>query len=103
VYLLILDYDFFSLRMISWFVNSPGFPLWLQGEESVNFPVYDVPGWLYTKQADRSHWERLGVQVDEAYLLDHRDLGFWKILLYKDAKWYYPLMVVISVLFGMLR
>lgn len=90
-------------RMISWFINSPGFPLWLSGEEDVNFPVYDIPGWLYTKQADRSHWKRLGVEVDEAYLLDHKELGFWKILLYKDAKWYYSLMIVISVLFGLLR
>lgn len=90
-------------RMISWFINSPGFPLWLNGDEEVNFPVYDIPGWLYTQQANRSHWKRLGVEVDEAYLLDHRDLGFWKILLYKDAKWYYSLMIVISVLFGILR
>ncbi len=90
-------------RMISWFINSQGFLFWLKGEEDVNFPVYDIPGWLYTKQADRSHWERLGVEVDEAYVLDHKDLGFWKILLYKDAKWYYSLMIVISVLFGILR
>ena len=34
-------------RMISWFINSQGFPYWLNGEEDVNFPVYDVLGWLY--------------------------------------------------------
>jgi hypothetical protein len=90
-------------RMISWFINSPGFPYWLNGEEDVNFPVYDVPGWLYTKQADRNHWERLGVEVDEVYLLDHRELNFWKILFYKDAKWYYLLMIVISLLFGIMH
>jgi hypothetical protein len=89
-------------RMISWFLNSPGFPYWLNGEEDVNFPVYDVPGWLYTKDADRDKWERLGVEVDEVYLLDHRELSFWKILFYKDAKWYYLLMMAVSVLFGML-
>ena len=89
--------------MISWFINSPGFSLWLEGGDDVHFPVYDVPGWLYTKQADRSTWERLGVEVDEAYMLDHRELGFWKILLYKDAKWYYSLMILISVLFGILN
>jgi hypothetical protein len=89
--------------MISWFINSPGFELWLNRSEEVNFPVYDVPGWLYTKQADRKPWERLGVQVEEAYLLDHTELSFWKILLYKDAKWYYSLMIVVSVLFGVLR
>ena len=90
-------------RMISWFINSPGFHLWLRGDKDVNFPIYDTPGRLYTKQADRSHWERLGVQVDEAYLLDHRDLGFWKILLYKDAKWYYLLMIAVSILFAQFR
>lgn len=68
----------------------------------MNFPVYDVPGWLYTKQADRSNWERLGVEVDEAYLLDHQELDFWKILFYKDAKWYYLLMMAVSVLFCIL-
>ena len=89
--------------MISWFINSPGFLLWLKEEDDVHFPVYDIPGWLYTKQADRSHWGRLGIEVDEAYVLDHKELGFWKILLYKDAKWYYSLMIAISVLFGILR
>lgn len=87
-------------RMISWFINSPGFPLWLQNDENVHFPVYDVPGWLYTKQADKSHWERLGVKVDEAFLLDHRELTFWKIAFYKDAKWYYLLMIATSILYG---
>ena len=90
-------------RMISWFINSQACLAWLEGEESVEFPVYDVPGWLYTKQADRRDWERLGVQAEEAYLLDHSQLGFWKILFYKDAKWYYSLMIVISFLFGLLK
>ena len=89
-------------RMISWFINSPGFSLWLKGDEDVNFPVYDIPGRLYTKQADRSPWERLGVQVDEAYLLDHKEIGFWKILLYKDAKWFYGIMILVSILYGLI-
>lgn len=92
-------------RMISWFINSSGFPLWLNGEESVKFPVYDFTARLYNKQADRRDWERLGVEADEAYLIDlgHKELNSWKILFYKDAKWYYLLMMVISILFGVLR
>jgi hypothetical protein len=27
----------------------------------------------------------------------------WKILFYKDAKWYYLLMIVISLLFGLMH
>ncbi len=34
-------------RIISWFINSPGFLLWLQGDESVQFPVYDSIGRLF--------------------------------------------------------
>ena len=89
-------------RMISWFINSPRFPLWLHREESVKFPVYDIPGWIYTektKKKDKNNWDRLSVEVDEAYLLDHRKTG-WKILFYKDAKWYYLLMMAGSFMIG---
>lgn len=89
-------------RMISWFINSEGFLLWMEGEDSVQFPVYDSIGRFYTKQADKTHWERIGVKVDSAYFLDDRELRFWDILLYKDAKWYYLLMISISILFGAL-
>lgn len=44
----------------------------------------------------------IGLQVDEAYVLDHKELDFWKILLYKDAKWFYGIMILVSILFGLI-
>lgn len=90
-------------RMISWFINSPAFLAWLKGDETIKFPVYDIPGWLYTKQGNRNQWREMKIEIDEDYLLDHSELSFWKTLLYKDAKWYYSLMAVVSLLFGILR
>lgn len=91
-------------QMLSFFINSPAFEEWLPGEGTVQFPLYDIPGWLYTKNMPEKALkvrEQLGVKVDSKYLLDSDDLSFWKILFYKDAKWYYSMMFLISVLFGL--
>lgn len=92
-------------RMISYFINGPSFEKWLAGDRSVRFPLYDVPGWIYTRQVAREarvKWQELGVDVAEEYLLDEGELRFWKILFYKDAKWYYTIMILVSILFGVM-
>lgn len=94
-------------RMISFFINSTAFEKWIGNDASIRFPLYDIPGWIYTNKASaetKEVWKELGVAFDDQYLLDAKakELRFWKLLLYKDAKWYYSIMFIISIIFGIL-
>jgi len=82
-------------KIISLFINSPEFGEWMNKENgSIKFPLYDPVGWIYTTKMKNKE------NFDEKYLMDLKQFGFWKILFYKDAKSYYSLMIIISILFG---
>lgn len=95
-------------RMISYFLNSSSFDNWLAGDKNVNFPLYDLPGWIYTHDAlpivenEKPIWEKHGAMVDSNYLLNHENISIWKLMWYKDAAWYYPVMILISIGFALL-
>lgn len=83
-------------RIISLFINSPEFAEWLADDNGkIKFPLYDPVGWIYTTTGD--HYKN----IPQEYLIDRTQYSFWNILLYKDAKWYYSIMIIISLLFGM--
>ncbi|RMG22296.1 MAG: hypothetical protein D6730_16740 [Bacteroidetes bacterium] len=84
-------------RIIAAFVNSPAFHEWVNDPSGLDFPVYDPVGWIFTRQgieeeAQRGRWQQ--------HLVDLNKYSVWDILLYKDAKFYYPLMVLASVVFA---
>ncbi len=89
-------------RHISLFVNSEAFEhLILKGEKDLNgkqFPLFDVVGWIYTKstynQPDGSYFQE--------YLLDENEFKGLKVALYKDAKWFYGMMVIVSIVLALL-
>lgn len=84
-------------RIISLFINSLEFKDWLENENSaVKFPLYDKIGWIYTTEMENKKY------FDEKYLINRKQIKFWQIFFYKDAKVYYPAMVSISILFGYL-
>ena len=98
-------------KILSYFINSPRFEAWLTGDSTVHFPLYDICGWYYTKKEIPKKkaqeediviptWEKYGFKVDPAYLLDHDNATFWRLLWYKDAAWYYPIMLLISLGFA---
>lgn len=78
-------------RVISKFINSAAFPTWIEtGSAEPKFPLYDLGGWIYTRGA------REAAGIGEEYLVDHSSVGFWQVLFYKDAKWFYSIMIFIS-------
>lgn len=81
-------------KIISLFINSPEFDVWLKDDSNVKFPLYDPVGWIYTEKTE------IGENFDEKYLVNRKQFNIWKILFYKDAKWYYTIMIIISILFG---
>jgi hypothetical protein len=82
-------------KIISLFINSPEFGEWLKEEKSsLKFPLYDPVGWIYTIDMDKKG------NLDKKYLTNPGQLGLLKILLYKDAKWFYSIMIIVSILFG---
>jgi hypothetical protein len=87
-------------RNISHFLNSKAFErLVLQGEKTLegkNFPFFDVVGWTYTKTAEG---KTDGSFLDE-YLINPDEFRGWKIIQYKDAKWFYGTMFVVSIALG---
>lgn len=101
-------------KMISYFINSPAFGQWLDGDPAVQFPLYDICGWIYTtklrkkesteKEEDKSVpiWDKFDIKIQDSYLLDHSDSTIWKLLIYKDAAGYYPIMLLFSIGFALL-
>lgn len=88
-------------EMISLFLNSPNFDEWLKEGATPHFPLYDVPGWLYTTTPSDRLTEKFnltGVKVDPRYLLNPKEIRLWKLFFYKDAKWYYSMMIIGSLL-----
>lgn len=87
-------------RNISLFLNSEAFErLVLQGEKDLKgkcFPFFDVVGWIYTKTTE----EKSGVPFLDEYLIDPEDFRGWKVIRYKDAKWFYGTMFVVSMILG---
>lgn len=82
-------------KIISRFINGPAFKEWLAtGETTPRFPLYDTVGWIYTTDMQGPH------EFGEAYLVDRARAGFWKVLLYKEAKLFYPIMIVLSLVLG---
>lgn len=82
-------------KIISLFINSPEFGEWMINENSsIKFPIYDPVGWIYTTEMESKE------NYDEKYLVDRNQFSFWDILLYKDAKWFYSVMIIVSILFG---
>jgi len=87
-------------RLISHFLNSNDFEhLVLQGEkdlEGKRFPFFDVVGWTYTKTAEG--------KTDQAflaeYLINPDKFRGWMVISYKDAKWFYGTMFVVSMVLG---
>lgn len=89
-------------RHISHFLNSEAFErLVLKGEKDIEgkqFPFFDVVGWIYTKTADV---KTEGPFLEE-YLVNPDEFKGWRVIKYKDAKWFYGVMISVSVVFGML-
>ena len=82
-------------KTISLFINSDKFEKWLNGK-NIRFPLYDPVGWIFLKR-DCQTKEYLS-EIDEKYFTT--PFKFLDILLYKDSKWYFSLMIIVSILFG---
>lgn len=87
-------------RLISHFLNSEAFErLVLQGEkdlEGKRFPFFDVVGWIYTKTTEG----KTDDSFLEEYLINPDEFRDWKVITYKDAKWFYGTMFVVSMVLG---
>lgn len=85
---------------VSHFLNSEVFEqLVLQGKKDLDgkqFPFFDVVGWIYTKTL---RGKNDGCFMDE-YLIDATEFRGWKVITYKDAKWFYGAMILTSIVFG---
>lgn len=80
-------------KVISSFVNGDAFDEWLsEGHSEPRFPLYDMAGWIYVKGMQGA------ARYGDAYLVDRQAVArFWRVLLYKEAKWFYSIMIVISI------
>lgn len=92
---------FLSLRekKIAYFINSVDFSAWCKGDNSIQFPVYDHVGWVFTIQ-NKSKWKELKFNFKDDHLIDRDEFNWWQTLWYKDAKVYYVLMIITSFAFG---
>lgn len=89
-------------KIISQFLNSDAFDQWImhQEESKIHFPIYDQVGWTYTRQAQES--KELTRTYDSKYLTDLKANRLAKVLFYKDAKLFYPVLMIVSIVFGVL-
>lgn len=87
-------------RNLSHFLNSEAFErLVLQGEKELKgkrFPFFDVVGWFYTKSAAG----KIDGSFMAEYLIDPDEFRGWKVISYKDVKWFYGTMFVTSIVLG---
>ena len=93
-------------RKISSFINSSDFNEWLNNPEDIRFPVYDPVGWIYTLQIyGQSNVEPASEPTEQSYkneyLVDYARHKTFKVMFYKGAKFYYPLMIAISLILGL--
>lgn len=58
------------------------------------FPLYDLAGRIYTTEMPAEH----GFGAE--YLVDSKQAGFLTVLLYKEAKWFYSIMILLSGVMG---
>ncbi|MDX2285577.1 MAG: hypothetical protein NW241_15525 [Bacteroidia bacterium] len=111
-------------KVISRFLNSEAFEelvlMGVRGETGKQFPFYDVVGWIYTvpvkRKEQRTPQETPPPPSDQSptsagettkqnashpfaqdYLIDPKKFQGWKVIWYKDAKWFYPSMILVSV------
>lgn len=89
-------------KIISQFLNSDAFDQWIMYKEEPkkHFPIYDPVGWIYTRKAQET--EQLARTYDNKYLTNPKANRFGKILFYKDAKLFYPVLMIVSIVFGLL-
>ncbi len=90
-------------RHLSHFLNSEAFEhLVLRGEKDIEgkrFPFFDVVGWFYTKTAEGKTDQSF---LDE-YLINTNEFRGWMVISYKDAKWFYGTMFVVSMVLGVIH
>ena len=91
--------------MISKFINSEVFEKWLKDNEMVNFPLYDVQGWMYRINLKKNFFHKLFCtkkkeeqEEEKKIWLDDNEICFWETLFYKNAKFYFPIMIIISII-----
>lgn len=88
-------------RYMSNFLNSDLFErLVLKGEKDIegkSFPFFDVVGWIYTK----AEYGNTDGPFLKEYLIDTDEFRGWNVIKYKDAKWFYGIMILVSILFGL--
>ena len=88
-------------KNISHFLNSEAFEqLILLGKKNLDgkqFPLFDVVGWIYTKDAYTTE----DSPFDSVYLIDPNDFKGWRVVKYKDALWFYGVMILVSLIFGL--
>ncbi|MCI0697863.1 hypothetical protein L0337_38425 [candidate division KSB1 bacterium] len=84
------------IKLARFILNSEAFEhLVLQGEKDLDgkrFPFFDVVGWIYTKTAEGKTDKFF---LDE-YLINPDEFRGWMVISYKDAKWFYGTMFVVS-------
>lgn len=90
-------------RYISNFLNSDLFErLVLKGEKDIDgkgFPFFDVVGWIYTKSA----YSNTDGPFLKEFLIDTEEFRGWNVIKYKDGKWFYGTMILVSFLFGVIH
>ncbi len=90
-------------RHISHFLNSEAFErLVLEGEKDIEgkrFPFFDIVGWIYTK----AEYGKPGSPFLEEYLINPDEFRGWKVINYKEAKWFYWTMMLVSIVFGIIH
>ncbi len=87
-------------KMISFFLNSDEFEQWLRDPAKVRFPLYDIPGWLYTKKGETAASPKVEFEIkaDERFFVEENEKSAWQLFFYKDAKWFYSIMLLTSIL-----
>ena len=108
-------------RIISLFINSTDFDKWLNDESSHKniFPLYDPIGWIYSEDPKdeeglfaklkkilpwwRTDFVRTEVvpDFDDRYRTDPDMFTFGDIAFYKDAKFFYGIMIFLSIALGL--
>jgi hypothetical protein len=107
-------------KIISRFINSQDFLEAIKDEGQSKFPLLDPVGWIYVqdsnaeksetkpenKNTKSSSKDKKGssrkMEFDSSYLVDRDMFRKRDIAFYKDAKYFFPGMIVISIAFGVL-
>jgi hypothetical protein len=87
--------------LMSLFLNTKTREKQFEDSSKPNFPLFDPVGWLYNNNIETLIEDcPYDIQADKKRVLLKQKLSWSAVAFYKEAKWFYLPLIVISIILG---